>query len=225
MLAANQWGDRTLTKPMPFAATAAALLCLGFAGAASAASNCPPGLPPGIVCGAPDYHLAPAGHYTADPQHAGIVARVSHIGYSYSVFRFGDVKADLAWDPAHPDASGLSATVKTASIATPVPNFATELAGPNFLSSTAFPDATFTSTAFHQSGPTKGRVDGVFTLRGKSAPLSLDVELVGAGPGFGSPRMGVHAEGWVKPGDYGMPGMFAAPIELLLDVEFVKAAG
>jgi len=198
--------------------------CLGLAGAAAAAdSHCPPGLPPGIVCGAPDYRLAPAGHYTVDASHAGIVARVSHIGYSYSIFRFGDVMGDLSWDPAAPDQSKLKVTVKTASIATPVPNFPAELAGPGFLSSAAFPDATFVSTAFHQTGPTKGRVDGVFTLRGKSSPLSLDVELIGAGPGFGAPRIGVHASGWLNPGDYGMPGMFSAPIELLLDVEFVKA--
>jgi polyisoprenoid-binding protein YceI len=206
------------------AAAAALLLCLGMAGAAAAAdSHCPQGLPPGIVCGAPDYRLAPAGHYAVDASHASIVARVSHIGYSYSIFRFGDVIADLTWDPAHPEASTLKASVKTASIATPVPNFAAELAGPNFLSSTAFPDAAFTSTAFHQTSPAKGRVDGVFTLRGKSAPLSLDVELIGAGPGFGAPRMGAHASGWINPSDYGMPPMFAAPIELLLDVEFVKA--
>jgi len=207
------------------AAFAAALFSVAFAGAAAAAdSHCPPGLPAGIVCGAPDYRLAPAGHYTIDASHAGVVARVSHIGYSYSVFRFGDVTGDLSWDPAHPDQSKLAVTVKTASIATPVPNFSTELAGPGFLSSAAFPDATFTSTAFHQTGPDKGRVDGVFTLRGKSNPVSLDVALIGAGPGFGAPRMGVHASGWINPGDYGMPGMFSAPIELLLDVEFVKAA-
>ena len=191
--------------------------------AASAMADCP-GLPKGIVCGAPDLKLAPAGAYDLDPSHAGVVARVSHIGYSYSVFRFGDVTGDLSWDPAHPDQSKLAVTVKTASIATPVPNFSTELAGPGFLSSAAFPDATFTSTAFHQTGPDKGRVDGVFTLRGKSNPVSLDVALIGAGPGFGAPRMGVHASGWINPGDYGMPGMFSAPIELLLDVEFVKAA-
>jgi hypothetical protein len=35
--------------------------------------------------------------------------------------------------------------------------------------------------------------------------------------------MGVHAEGWINPHDYGLPAMFAAPIQLTIDVEFVKA--
>ena len=204
------------------AALAGLLMTLGLTSAAQAA--CPPGLPAGIVCGAPDFKLAPAGAYDVDPMHAGVVARVSHIGYSYSVFRFDAVKGHLVWDPANPNKSTLSADVQTGSIATNVPNFPAELSGPGFLNAAAFPDATFVSTAFHKTGPTTGKVNGTFTLRGKSGPLTLDVTLIGAGPGFaGAPRMGVHAEGWIKPQDYGMPAMFSAPIQLTIDVEFVKA--
>ena len=206
---------------------AAAITCglgLGLAGEA-AAGACPPGLPPGIVCGQPDYKLAPAGDYSIDAQHAGIVARVSHIGYSFSVFRFGDVDGRLTWNPAHPDQSTLSVKVKTASIATPVPNFATELAGANFLNAAAFPDATFTSTRFLQTAPTHGRVEGTFTLHGVSKPLTLDVDLIGAGPGFGSPRMGVHASGRIAPTAYGLGPMLGDTIDLQIDVEFVKGKG
>ena len=197
-------------------------LAMGLSGAAMAA--CPPGIPKGVACGAPDLKLAPAGAYDVDPSHAGVIARVSHIGYSYSVFRFDAVKGHLVWDPASPGKSTLSAVVQTGSIATNVPNFPAELTGPGFLNAAAFPDATFVSTAFHQTGPTTGKVEGTFTLHGKSAPLTLDVTLIGAGDGFfGSPRMGVHAEGWINPQDYGLPAMFSAPIQLTIDVEFVKA--
>src|ERR1700735_1968180 len=98
---------------------AGCVLALGFSGAAMAA--CPPGLPAGIACGAPDLKLAPAGAYDVDPSHAGVIARVSHIGYSYSVFRFDAVKGHLVWDPANPGKSSLSADVETGSIATNVP--------------------------------------------------------------------------------------------------------
>jgi len=203
-------------------ALAAAALAAGSASAVMAA--CPPGLPAGIACGAPDLKLAPGGGYDVDPTHAGVVARVSHIGYSYSIFRFDHVKGHLVWDPAAPAKSSLTAEVDTGSIATNVPNFAAELSGDKFLDAKTFPAATFVSTAFHQTGPTTGKVDGVFTLRGKSRPLTLDVTLIGAGAGFfGSPRLGVHAEGWINPQDYGLPPMFAVPIELLIDVEFAKA--
>jgi len=205
------------------AAFTGCLLAFGLASAATAA--CPPGLPAGIACGAPDLKLAPAGAYDVDPSHAGVIARVSHIGYSYSVFRFDHVKGRLVWDPAAPNKSSLTADVETGSIATNVPNFAAELSGEKFLDAKDFPDATFVSTAFHQTGSATGKVDGVFTLRGKSKPLTLTVDLVGAGPGFGAPRMGVHAEGLINPQDYGLPPMFAVPIQLVIDVEFVKAKG
>jgi len=205
-------------------AAASVALALMSGIAASAMADCP-GLPKGIVCGAPDLKLAPAGAYDLDPSHAGVVARVSHIGYSYSIFRFDHVKGHLTWDPAAPERSSLTADVEPGSIATNVPGFPAELSGEKFLDAKTFPDATFVSTAFHRTGPTTGKVDGTFTLRGKSQPLTLDVTLIGAGPGFGAPRMGVHAEGWIKPQDYGLPAMFSAPIQLTIDVEFVKAKG
>ena len=48
------------------------------------------------------------------------------------------------------------------------------------------------------------------------------VSLVGAGPGFGKPRMGVSAQGTINPQDYGMGPFFVEPIEILLDTEFVR---
>ena len=51
---------------------AGCVLALGFSGAAMAA--CPPGIPKGVACGAPDLKLAPAGAYDVDPSHAGVRA-------------------------------------------------------------------------------------------------------------------------------------------------------
>jgi polyisoprenoid-binding protein YceI len=181
------------------------------------------GLPPGVYVGERDYHQAPAGAYALDPSHAAVVARVSHIGYSYSVFRFDKVAGALTWDPAAPDRSALSITVETGSIATNVPGFAGELSGPGYLKAAAFPQATFVSTAFHQTDANHGKVDGQFSLMGKTVPLTFDVTLVGAGKGFmGHPRIGVHGEAAIDPKDFGMPPMFAAPVELVIDTEFAR---
>ena len=203
------------------AALAGSVLALSLSGAAMAA--CPPNLPAGISCGAPDLKLAPAGNYDVDPSHAGVIARVSHVGYSYSIFRFDAVKGHLVWDPARPGASTLTTQVQTGSIASNVPGFPAELSGERFLNAKAFPDTTFVSTAFRQTGPTTGKVEGTLTLHGQSRPLTLDATLIGAGPGFGSPRMGVHAEAWIEPKDYGLPPILTGPIQLQIDVEFVKA--
>lgn len=196
---------------------AAAAVALMLSGAAPALAQ----LPPGVFAGEQDYHLAPAGSYALDPAHTAVLAKVSHIGYSLSVFRFDKVDGALAWNPADPSKSTLKVAVDVASIDTPVPNFAKQLSGDEFLKTAAFPQATFVATAFHQTDARHGRVDGDFTLMGKTRPMTFDVELMGAGKGFmGHPRLGIEAKGQINPKEFGMNPMFSAPIELVIDAEF-----
>ena len=222
----------------PVLATALALACVGFAVAdvpppepvpqpAPAPAPTPVPTPTSIPHGQKDISKAPAGTYTLDPNHVGLIARVSHLDFSYSVFRFGAVHATLDW--AYPDVahSKLSVAVETASIETNVPNFAEQLAGAQYLNSAAFPEASFVSTAFHRIDATHGKVDGNFTLLGKTKPVTFDVTLVGAGVGFaGGPVIGhvigVHAETRINPQDYGMSPFFTVPIEIVVDTEFDK---
>jgi polyisoprenoid-binding protein YceI len=195
-----------------------------FAGAALADGACPPGLPPGVFCGGRDAADLTAGGYKIDGSHASVIAAVSHIGYAFSIFRFNTVSGQLAWDPADLAKAKLNITVDTGSIDTNVPGFAAELTGDNFLKSKAFPQATFVSTAFRRISPNHGQVDGQFTLMGKTKPVTFDVELVGAGKGFGHPRAGIHATAEIAPQDYGLSPVFDRPIRLLVDVEFEKTS-
>lgn len=195
---------------------------LGLATASAALAACPTGLPPGVFCGSKDISQTPAGTYALDPNHAAVIARVSHLGYSYSVFRFDKVEGALVWDPVQPARSSLSTSVETDSVATNVAGFAKDIAGQGFLKSAAFPKATFVSTAFRRVNATHGKVDGQFTLMGKTHPLTFQVELIGAGKGFGSPRLGMEARGKIDPGDYGLPAVMNAPIDLVIDAEFEK---
>ncbi len=188
-----------------------------------AQGTCPPGMPPGVFCGERNIAHATAGTYAVDPDHAAVLARVSHIGYSYSVFRFDRVSGTLTWDPANVARSTLSVSAKIESITSNVKDFASQLAGDKFLNAPRFPEATFVSTAFRQADATSGKVDGNLTLMGKTAPVTFDVTLVGAGKGFGdSPRIGITARTWIKPQDFGMPAMFAEPIEIVVDTEFMR---
>jgi polyisoprenoid-binding protein YceI len=180
-----------------------------------------------IPRGQTDVTLATAGTYTLDPNHVSVEARVSHLGFSISVFRFGKVSATLEWDPKAVAKSKLSATVATGSIMTNVAGFAEELQGEQYLKSAKYPDATFTSTAFRQSDATHGKVDGTMTLMGKTFPVTFDVTLVGAGPGFaGAPVMGhvigIHAETSIDPKGLGLSPFFTTPIPIVIDTEFDK---
>src|SRR5713226_7609650 len=187
-------------RPGAVSASRVKLMLLLLAAAPSAGlaqSAPPPGLPPGVYMGEPDYKQAIAGTYALDPDHSAVIARVSHLGYSYSysIFRFERLSATLAWDPANTGGDSLSAKVETASITSSVKGFGEQLAGDEFLKSKAFPEATFTSTAFRQTSARGGKVDGQLSLMGKTRPVIFDVELVGAGKGFaGQPRMGRSEE-------------------------------
>ena len=139
-------------------------------GPAAALAQAPATLPPGVFAGERDIALATAGTYTLDEQHTAVIVRVSHIGYSQSVFRFDRAKGSLTWDPAAIETSKLSASVETASITTNVKGFAEELAGDNFLKSKAFPEATFVSTSFKPVDRTRGRIEGQFTLMARPGP-------------------------------------------------------
>ncbi len=182
-----------------------------------------------IPQGTQDATKAIAGNYTLDPNHVAVMAGVPHMGFSVSMFRFGKVQGKLVWNPSDVAKSTLSATVETASIETNVPNFAEELSGPQFLDVAQFPQATFVSTTFRQSDATHGQVDGTFTLKGKSIPVTFAVTLVGAGPGFaGSMEMGhvigIHAETTIKPDGLGLPAMLSRPITISIDTEFDRKA-
>jgi len=188
------------------------------------AQSAPPvALPPGVFAAERDIALATAGAYTLDEQHAAVIARVSHLGYSQSVFRFDRVKGLLTWDPAAIEKSKLEASVDTASITTNVKGFAEDLASDKFLDAKAFPQAIFVSTAFKPIDRTHGKVEGQFTLMGKTRPVTFDVTLVGAGKGFGGkPRIGVTAVTTINPQDYGLMPLFTDPIQIVIDTEFEK---
>jgi polyisoprenoid-binding protein YceI len=173
-----------------------------------------------------DFALAEAGSYKLDHNHVAVIARVLHRTFSYSVFRFGVVEATLEWNPSPISASKLTATVQTGSIATNVEGFAEQLA--KTLKSAKYPQATLVSTAFRRIGPAHAQVDGQFTLMGKTEPVSFDVSLIDAGPGFipggiMGHVIGIHAETSINPHHFGLPDMFGDSIQIVVDTEFDKA--
>ena len=199
------------------------LLVLTAGSAAALAQSTPSGLPPGVYMGEADYKQATAGTYTLDPDHASVIARVSHLRYSYSIFRFDRLSATLTWDPANVAKSALTAKVETASITSNVKGFGEQLSGEDFLKARSFPEASFVSTAFRQASPSRGKIDGELTLMGKTRPVTFDVELVGAGKGFaGQPRIGINARTSINPVDFGLPALLGDAIEIVVDSEFQR---
>lgn len=183
----------------------AALLIAGSAGAQATA----------------DPAAAPAGTYTIDARHTAVLARVPHGSFSFEIFRFGAVEGTLTWDPANSAANSLNVTVATNSIATPVEGFAAELQEERFLNSAGHPNATFVSTAFRQVDATHAEVDGNFTLRGVTKPVTFSVELIGAGQNQrGTPTIGYRAVAPIEASDYGFPSFIRGRSEIVVEGEF-----
>lgn len=179
-----------------------------------------PPTPQSVPHGIADFHKAAAGAYKLDGQHTALLARVSHVDFSWSVVRFTGVEGDLTWDPAKPTQSTLKVTVKAASIQTGAPDFSKDLMGDNGVKADAHPDITFVSKSFTMTDPTHGKVTGDLTLAGKTKSVTLDVTLVGANTFFGQQRMGVHAETALKAADFGLSPFFEKPIQIVIDTEF-----
>ena len=174
-----------------------------------------------------DPAASPAGGYVLDPNQAGVIVRVLHAGgFSFSVFRMGVVAGVLSWDPVNIEASKISVSVDTKSLTANAPGLAAQLTGSDFLNAKQFPAATFRSTAVKRTGPTTGEVVGDFTLHGVTRPLTLAVEMIGAGRGLRGPALGFHGEGRFRRSDFGVgpvSPMIGDDVELVIDVEFDKA--
>jgi polyisoprenoid-binding protein YceI len=211
---------------MDLSTSVRALTCALPLGAAFALAAAGLAASQGMPHPAQDYKAAPAGKYAIDPKHTGLVARVPHLGFSISIFRFSAVQGALVWDPNNPGADKLDVTVDPKSIETaPVQGFSDEI-GEKFLKVAQFPTATFVSTAFHPEGPAHGKVDGDLTLMGVTKHVTFDVDLVGAGKGFRGPVMGLEAKTQLDPKAYpSLPPFITGPIELVIDTEFDGQAG
>lgn len=191
-----------------FVAAAIAGAALLFAGGAQAQATA-------------DASAAAAGTYTIDARHTAVLARVPHAGFSFEVFRFGAVEGTLNWDPANASANSLNVTVATNSIATPVEGFAAELQGERFLNSAGHPNATFVSTAFRQIDATHAEVDGNFTLKGVTKPVTFHVQLIGAGQNQGGgATIGFRATAMIDNADYNFPGFIRGQSEIVVEGEF-----
>ena len=198
-----------------FTVTIGAVMALGLSSLAASQ---------GMPTAEHDYKAALPGKYVIDAKHTGLIARVPHIGFSYSIFRFQAVDGTLSWDPANPSADALHVTVDPKSIVTgPVDGFSDEI-NAKFLQAAKFPTATFVSTAFHPTSATHGTVEGDLTLMGVTKHITFEATLVGAGKGFHGPVIGVTARTELDPKTYGLPAFITGPIELIIDTEFDSAA-
>jgi polyisoprenoid-binding protein YceI len=171
----------------------------------------------------------PEGAYRLDPEHATILFKIDHLGFSRLVGQFERFDATLDFDPQQPGQAKLVAVIDVASIDLDLPAFEEELRGAGWLDVERFPEARFESRSIAITGDDTGTVTGDLTLHGVSAPLTLAVTFNGGGGNLltGAYTLGFAAEGSVLRSTFGL-GAYAPAIgdDVLLEIhaEFLRRA-
>jgi polyisoprenoid-binding protein YceI len=211
-------------KPLATLAAAKALALVLVAGpaiAATAPATKPAGPPPGV--------------YTIDPPHTSVTFRVSHLGFSRYTARFGTVGGKLRFDPAHPTAMSVVATIdpKSLQLNAPPPGFHDQLMSKSWFDAADFPAITFKSTRVAVTGANTAKVTGNLALHGVTKPVTLDVTYNGGWPAnaMDGDRIGFSAHGAIKRSAFGMGFGVPAPgstigvgddVEVMIETEFAS---
>ncbi|WP_330232635.1 YceI family protein [Nocardia sp. NBC_00508] len=143
-----------------------------------------------------------AGTWAIDPTHSTLGFSVRHLMVSKVRGRFTDFSGKLVI--AEDGGASAEAEIRVDSVTTDNEQRDAHLRTADFFQAEQFPVATFKSTGFRVNGD-DFVVDGDFTIRGVTKPVSLDVEFLGVNPGMGhGPVAGFEAKTVINRRDFGI---------------------
>lgn len=196
-------------------AAAAAALAITAAGLATAPTLFAQGAPQ--VPGVKDPARVTAGTYALDANHTLVGWDVSHFGFNDYFGVFGNIKGTMTLDPANIAATKVEVAVPIADVSVASAGLKDHLlragkdgGAPDFFGPTPGM-ATFTSTSVTKTGETTADIAGTLTMNGKTAPVTLKAEFVGAGanPFNKKETAGFHARTTIDRTQWGIN--YAAP--------------
>ncbi|MBL6905085.1 MAG: YceI family protein [Pseudomonadales bacterium] len=168
------------------------------------------------------------GAYTLDPDHATLLWKINHLGFSTFIGRFNDFDATLDFDPENIESSQVEVVINTAGLDINNEEFAEELRGDAWFNVEQFPQAVFRSTSFIEAIDEDSFVfTGDLTLLGVTAPVDLEINFHGGGRNFltRSYTLGFSASTSFLRSDYGLNRFTSFgvgdEIELEIHVEFM----
>ncbi|MGW4326075.1 YceI family protein [Nocardia sp. CY41] len=143
-----------------------------------------------------------AGTWAIDPAHSTLGFSVRHLMVSKVRGRFTDFSGKLVI--GEDGSASAEAEIRVDSVTTDNEQRDAHLRTADFFQAEQFPVATFKSTGFRVNGD-DFVVDGEFTIRGVTKPVSLEVEFLGVNPGMGQgPVAGFEAKTVINRRDFGI---------------------
>lgn len=192
-------------------------------------TSCDRGLAPNTVD--TDVGAMQSGQYKLDKDHASLVFKVNHLGFSTYVGRFNALDASLDFDPEKIESSKLLVSVDMKSIDVNNPKFAEDLRGSSWLDVEKYPRAVFKTTRFVESKEKNSfKFEGDLTFHGVTAPVTLDVKFNGGGRNFLTRKftLGFSASTKFKRSAFGADNMTSLgvgdDVELEIHAEFQKTS-
>lgn len=161
-----------------------------------------------------------------EKQHAFVVFRIQHLGFSWMYGRFNDFEGSFTYDEDDPSKNRVEVTIDPASIDTNHAERDKHLRSDDFLHVGKYPEARFVGDEWRSTGEGAAKLTGDLTLRGVTREITLDVQQVGAGPDpWGGFRRGFLAKTELTLADFGIDydlGPSAKTMELTLSVEGIR---
>jgi len=170
--------------------------------------------------------LATPETYTIDGTHTLPRFSYSHFGYSTQLSRFDKTSGKIVLD-LQAKSGSVEVTIDTTSVDTGYPLFNEHIQGVDFLNTTKYPTARFTSDKLKFEGEQLVAVDGTLTLKGISKPVTLTVNSFQCMPHpmLKKDACGANATTIVKRTDFNM-GKYAPnvgdDVTITIPVEAVK---
>lgn len=167
------------------------------------------------------------GEFALDPTHASVIFKIDHLGFSQYVGRFEVLDASLDFDAEDPTAARLEAVVDMSSLDIANDEFAAELMGDRWFDAETYSQAVFRSTGITVTGPNTGEIAGELTLKGQTAPLTLNVTFNGGAQDRlrGAYVVGFSATGEIDRTVFGVDrfsGLITDMVSLEIEAEFLR---
>jgi polyisoprenoid-binding protein YceI len=121
-----------------------------------------------------------AGEYKLDKDHAALLFKINHMGFSSYVGRFNEFDVSLDFDPNNIENSRIEAVIDMRSIDVNNPDFAATISGTAWLDTQRFPQAVFRSLFVKNTDDEQLLVRGELTFLGITKEVTMMAKLNGA---------------------------------------------